>query len=100
MKTSWILSVYFLFIVGCAPTYIQPSFEDSNQYFLEKAIDQLDIKKELDDTFEISWSDNVKARRISAEQDNSYRKTKGPKVRSQFKLYEYYQEKRDQFVNH
>lgn len=59
-----------------------------------------DIKKELDDTFEISWSDNVKARRISAEQDNSYRKTKGPKVRSQFKLYEYYQEKREQFVNH
>ena len=48
MKTSWILSVYFLFIVGCAPTYIQPSFEDSNQYFLEKTIDQLDVGKELE----------------------------------------------------
>ena len=48
MKTSWILSVYFLFIVGCAPTYIQPSFEDSNQYFLEKTINQLDLVKELD----------------------------------------------------
>ena len=47
MKTSWILSVYFLFIVGCAPTYIQPSFEDSNQYFLEKTITQLDVGKEL-----------------------------------------------------
>ena len=47
MKTSWILSVYFLFIVGCAPTYIQPSFEDSNQYFLEKTINQLDVGKEL-----------------------------------------------------
>ena len=48
MKTSWILSVYFLFIVGCAPTYIQPSFEDSNQYFLEKTINQLDVAKELE----------------------------------------------------
>ena len=47
MKTAWILSVYFLFIVGCAPTYIQPSFEDSNQYFLEKTINQLDVGKEL-----------------------------------------------------
>jgi len=47
MKTSWILLVYFLFIVGCAPTYIQPSFEDSNQYFLEKTINQLDVGKEL-----------------------------------------------------
>ncbi len=47
MKTSCILSVYFLFIVGCAPTYIQPSFEDSNQYFLEKTINQLDVGKEL-----------------------------------------------------
>ena len=48
MKTSWILSVYFLFIVGCAPTYIQPSFEDSNQYFLEKTITQLDVGRELE----------------------------------------------------
>ena len=48
MKTSFILSAYFLFIVGCAPTYIQPSFEDSNQYFLEKTIDQLDVGKELE----------------------------------------------------
>ena len=47
MKTLWILSVYFLFTVGCAPTYIQPSFEDSNQYFLEKTINQLDVGKEL-----------------------------------------------------
>ena len=47
MKTSWILSIYFLFIAGCAPTYIQPSFEDSNQYFLEKTINQLDVGKEL-----------------------------------------------------
>ena len=48
MKTLCILAVYFLFIVGCASTYIQPSFEDSNQYFLEKTINQLDVAKELE----------------------------------------------------
>ena len=48
MKIAWILLVYFLFITGCAPTYLHPSFEDSNQYFLEKTINQLDVGKELD----------------------------------------------------
>ena len=48
MKPLQILAVYFLFTVGCAPPYIQPSFEDSNQYFLEKTIDQLDVGKELE----------------------------------------------------
>jgi len=48
MKIPWILSVYFLFIAGCASTYIQISFEDSNQYFLEKTINQLDVGKELE----------------------------------------------------
>ena len=48
MKPLQILEVYFLFTVGCAPPYIQPSFEDSNQYFLEKTIDQLDVGKELE----------------------------------------------------
>ena len=48
MKIAWILSVYFLFIAGCASTYIQISFEDSNQYFLEKTINQLDVGKELE----------------------------------------------------
>jgi len=48
MKIAWILSVYFLFIAGCASTYVQISFEDSNQYFLEKTINQLDVGKELE----------------------------------------------------
>lgn len=52
-----------------------------------------EIKKEIIDTFNISWSDNVKARVISEKQDNAYRKNNLPKVRSQFKLYEYYQNK-------
>ncbi len=51
-----------------------------------------DIKKELLDTFEISWSDNVKARVFNELQDNQYRKNNLPEVRSQFKMYDYYLE--------
>lgn len=49
-----------------------------------------DIKQELLDTFEISWSDNVKARVFNENQDNSYRKNDRPEVRSQFAMYDYY----------
>ncbi|WP_158976350.1 polyphosphate kinase 1 [Cellulophaga sp. L1A9] len=52
-----------------------------------------DIKQELMDTFEISWSDNLKARVFSEKQDNAYKKIKGPEVRSQFALYDYYKAK-------
>tara|TARA_R110002050_G_scaffold109796_5_gene221196 strand:+ start:5075 stop:7147 length:2073 start_codon:yes stop_codon:yes gene_type:complete len=52
-----------------------------------------DIKQELIDTFEISWSDNLKARVFSEKQDNAYKKIIGPEVRSQFALYDYYKTK-------
>lgn len=52
-----------------------------------------EIKKEVIDTFDICWSDNVKARKISAKNDNAYRINDNEKVRSQFKIYEYYKEK-------
>ena len=52
-----------------------------------------DIKNEILDTFMISWSDNVKARVLSANQDNAYRKKEFPAVRSQYALYEYYEQK-------
>ncbi len=48
------------------------------------------IKKELMETFEISWKDNVKARVFSVKQDNLYRKANGKKIRSQFATYDYY----------
>ena len=51
------------------------------------------IKKEIMDVFEISWSDNVKARIISQAQDNAYRKTKGVPVRSQIAIAQYYADK-------
>lgn len=52
-----------------------------------------DIKKELIDTFEIGWADNVKARLISEKQDNAYRKNHKHKVRSQIATYDYYKNK-------
>jgi len=52
-----------------------------------------DIQKELQETFDISWQDNVKARLISATQDNAYVREGGPAIRSQFAIYDYYQKK-------
>lgn len=54
-----------------------------------------DIKKELLETFEMSWSDNVKARVFNEQQDNSYRVNDQPKLRSQFAKYDYYLEQLD-----
>lgn len=51
------------------------------------------IKEEILDTFNICWSDNVKARRIGAKSNNTYRTNDNKKVRSQFEIYKYYQEK-------
>lgn len=52
-----------------------------------------DVKQEIIDTFDICWADNVKARAITEAQDNAYRKTECPPVRSQFATYDYYIEK-------
>jgi polyphosphate kinase len=54
---------------------------------------QDDIKQELLDIFDICWSDNVKARIIDESQNNAYRRNKNPKVRSQFALYDYFEDK-------
>ncbi|MDF4204638.1 polyphosphate kinase 1 [Maribacter sp. SA7] len=54
-----------------------------------------DIKKELMDTFDICWKDNMKARVFNAAQDNAYRKTTLPRIRSQFATYEYYSNKQE-----
>ena len=49
MKIHYIFIAYFILIVGCASKsiYIHPSFDKSNQYFLEKVIGQLDVSNEL-----------------------------------------------------
>ena len=52
-----------------------------------------DIKQELIETFDISWNDNVKARNHCRGMENPYRESEGPKIRSQFELYDYYLKK-------
>ncbi len=52
-----------------------------------------DIKLELMETFDISWSDNVKARRLSKDQDNAYIRNDRDKIRSQIATYDYYLQK-------
>jgi len=52
-----------------------------------------DIKEELIDTFNICWSDNVKARKLSENQNNEYIRNNDKKVRAQTATYEYYLKK-------
>ena len=55
-----------------------------------------EIKEELKDIFEIYWNDNVKARLINKNQDNSYRSINNKKqIRSQFKIYDYHKKQLD-----
>jgi polyphosphate kinase len=49
-----------------------------------------DIKNELQDLYNICWTDNVKARIINQTQDNSYLRNDKPKVRAQYDTYNYY----------
>jgi polyphosphate kinase len=51
------------------------------------------IKNEIIETFNISWSDNVKARVLNDSQENEYRVNNNEKVRSQFAVYDYYLKK-------
>ncbi|WP_103068363.1 polyphosphate kinase 1 [Aquimarina sediminis] len=52
-----------------------------------------DIKLELMETFDICWNDNVKARRLSKDQDNAYIRNDKVVVRSQLETYNYYLKK-------
>ncbi len=49
-----------------------------------------DIKKEILETLDICWNDNVKARELNIRQDNAYVKNDKEVIRSQFATYDYY----------
>ena len=51
------------------------------------------LKKEISDVFEISWNDNVKARKINGSKQNIFVKNSKNEIRSQWKIHEYYYEK-------
>ena len=48
------------------------------------------IKKQIIDTFNLSWNDNVKARLLNTINENEYKVDDKEKVRSQFAIYDYY----------
>ena len=51
----------------------------------------LDIKKQILDTFSIAWGDNVKARLVNYNKNqNSFKKRNSPKNRSQWTTYNYF----------
>jgi len=53
-----------------------------------------DLQNEMMDMFKIQWSDNVKARLVNIEPNNTYRKTKSKKqIRAQEEIYGYLREK-------
>ena len=51
------------------------------------------LQEEILDVFEITWNDNVKARRINGPEQNIFVKGKGNETRSQWKIHDYYYEK-------
>ena len=50
----------------------------------------LDLQKQLLDTFLISWNDNVKARILNGKDQNVFKKTNAKPYRSQWEMYEYF----------
>ena len=50
----------------------------------------LDLQKQLLDTFLISWNDNVKARILNGTDQNVFKKTNAKPYRSQWEMYEYF----------
>jgi polyphosphate kinase len=59
-----------------------------------------EVKQIIDDTMEIAWSDNVKARLLTGDLSNAYRRRKRTeaKVRSQISLYRYFQDYHDRLL--
>ena len=51
------------------------------------------LQRELLDTFMISWNDNVKARLVNTNSQNSFVTNKGEPIRSQWATYAYFKEK-------
>jgi polyphosphate kinase len=62
---------------------------------------QEDIKKQLIDTFEISWKGNVKSRLHSEKLDNKYRPRKENEgiFRAQHETYNYYKQQQEEVLN-
>lgn len=51
------------------------------------------LKTEIIDVFEITWKDNIKARKLNGQKQNEFVANKQEAVRSQWKIYDYYASK-------
>ena len=83
-----------IFENGGSPAYFLSSADwmpRNLDYRVEVTVPVYDehIKRQLKDHLDIIWKDNVKSRWHNEELDNAYRKIKGPRIRSQYVLYEY-----------
>lgn len=85
--------VYFFENAGKPKCYIASAdFMTRNlDYRLEVSVPIFSpsVMREIRDHMEIIWKDNVKSRIHNAEQDNTYRKIPGPRIRSQMAMAEY-----------
>ena len=51
-----------------------------------------DLQKQIIDTFEIAWNDNVKGRYINQDPQNAMKPIDDTKVRSQWDIYQYFKD--------
>lgn len=84
----------FIFENGGSPAYYIGSADwmpRNLDYRVEITVPVYDdhIKRQLRDHMDIIWKDNVKSRWHNQAMDNEYRVIKGPKIRSQYALYDY-----------
>ena len=68
--------------------YRRPNID--NRVEVACPIYDLDLQKQLLDTFLISWNDNVKARILNGKDQNVFKKTNAKPYRSQWEMYEYF----------
>ena len=52
----------------------------------------LDLQKQLLDTFMISWNDNVKARILNGPKQNRFKKNNNKPIRSQWEMHQYFKD--------
>ena len=61
-----------------------------NRVEVATPIYDLNLQQQIIDVFDITWNDNVKARRINGYTQNQFIRNNKSPVRSQFDIYEYY----------
>ena len=61
-----------------------------NRVEVATPIYDLNLQQQIIDVFDITWNDNVKARRINGYTQNQFIRNNKSPIRSQLDIYEYY----------